>query len=195
MTSPVFVRTFRAPPLDRAQILRYAGLRGRDDSVEALLDECLDELLGALDYRVCYRTCSVTLQEDAVHFDGFCASSRDLAGLLSDSREALFFAATVGLAPDRLIQKHLAVSPTRALLVQAIGAERIEALLDAFVAERVREGMDLTRRFSAGYGDLPLSFQRQLFSFLDCPRQIGLTLNESLIMTPTKSVTALCGVR
>ena len=30
---------------------------------------------------------------------------------------------------------------------------------------------------------------------LDCPRKIGLTLNDSLLMSPTKSVTAIVGLR
>ena len=29
---------------------------------------------------------------------------------------------------------------------------------------------------------------------MDCPRKIGLTLNESLLMSPSKSVTAIFGI-
>ena len=52
----------------------------------------------------------------------------------------------------------------------------------------------LPPRFSPGYGDLPLSLQRDIFRVLDCPRKIGLTLNESLLMSPSKSVTAIVGL-
>ena len=44
------------------------------------------------------------------------------------------------------------------------------------------------------YGDLPLEVQTQFFQLLDCQRQIGLTLNDSLLMTPSKSVTAVFGI-
>lgn len=52
----------------------------------------------------------------------------------------------------------------------------------------------LKPRFSAGYGDLPLEVQKDIFRVLDCPRKIGLTLNDSLLMSPTKSVTAIVGI-
>ena len=74
--------------------------------------------------------------------------------------------------------------------MQALGAERVEALCDAFCAEF--EGAKM--RFSPGYGDLPLDTQRALFALLDCPRKLGLTLNESLLMSPSKSVTAIMGL-
>ena len=80
------------------------------------------------------------------------------------------------------------------MFFQAIGAERIESLCDAFCAEREAEGLRLRPRFSPGYGDLPLELQRDLFRGLDCSRKIGLTLNESLLMSPSKSVTAIAGI-
>mgnify|MGYP002626454225 CR=1 FL=1 len=44
------------------------------------------------------------------------------------------------------------------------------------------------------YGDLPLDFQKSVFKALSCEKNIGLYLNESLLMVPTKSVTAIIGV-
>ena len=48
-------------------------------------------------------------------------------------------------------------------------------------------------RFSPGYGDLSLEVQKEIFSLLDCPRKIGVSLGDSLLMTPSKSVTAIIG--
>ena len=56
------------------------------------------------------------------------------------------------------------------------------------------EGVFLKPRFSPGYGDLPLSMQTDIFRVLDCPRKVGLTLNNSLLMSPSKSVTAIMGI-
>ena len=41
---------------------------------------------------------------------------------------------------------------------------------------------------------MPLSDQRALFRVLDVSRRIGVTLSESALMIPQKSVTALIGV-
>ena len=56
------------------------------------------------------------------------------------------------------------------------------------------KGVLLKPRFSAGYGDLPLAVQKAIFSALELSQRIGLTLNESLLMTPSKSVTAIFGL-
>ena len=82
--------------------------------------------------------------------------------------------------------------------MQAIGAERIEALCDSLCEELKSslktEGKTSKPRFSPGYGDLPLSFQKDVFRVLEPEKRIGLTLNASLLMSPTKSVTAIIGI-
>ena len=79
--------------------------------------------------------------------------------------------------------------------MQALGAERIEALCDAFCDSLISEkGVLLRPRFSPGYGDLPLEVQKDIFSLLECHKRIGVSLNESLLMSPSKSVTAFVGL-
>ena len=53
----------------------------------------------------------------------------------------------------------------------------------------------LVSRYSPGYGDLPLETQTAVFKALDCERTIGVTLTESLLMRPSKSVTAVIGMK
>ena len=111
----------------------------------------------------------------------------------------LVFGATVGAEMDRLILKYSHLEPSKALIMQALGAERIESLCDAFCRETAqeltRQGKTLLPRVSPGYGDIPLTMQKELFALLDCPRKIGLTLSNQLIMSPSKSVTALAGIK
>ena len=51
-----------------------------------------------------------------------------------------------------------------------------------------------TGRMLKPYGDLDFEEAVSIFAVLDCPRRIGLSLNESLLMSPTKSVTAIIGL-
>ena len=81
------------------------------------------------------------------------------------------------------------------MIFQAIGTERIESLCDTFCGEYSKEkNVNLKPRFSPGYGDLSLETQKDIFIILDCPRKIGVTLNESFLMSPSKSVTAFVGI-
>ncbi len=197
MSTPMILH-LQAPPVDRGELLRYLRCDSPSPELETVLQQVMAELLPLLDYKLSY--CRLPLQKagDTLCFGGIETDSHDLGKALDGCREVLVFAATVGLAPDRLVLKYGALSPAKALCVQAVGAERIEALCDTFVKEQAEqlacEGLCLRPRFSPGYGDLPLELQRALFSLLDCPRRIGLSLNESLLMSPTKSVTAIAGI-
>jgi len=179
----VFVKRYSEDfPINEREIWRYAGFKGvPDDQLQDLLNTVIADFTGKFSYRVCYRRMAQL---------PFGTDSKDLAKSLKDCDEIVIFAATIGLELDRYIAKFQHISATRALLAQAYGAERIEALCDAFCKEMAGN----TKRFSPGYGDLSLETQRDLFALLDCGRQIGISLNDSLLMTPSKSVTAIFGV-
>ena len=80
---------------------------------------------------------------------------------------------------------------------QAVAAALIETYCDDCCAElqkRLPEGKKLKWRFSPGYGDWALEEQKILFPVLDCAHTIGLTLTESCMMAPVKSVTAVMAI-
>ena len=186
------------------EVWRYAGCRGgtdeQEDGLKDLLKDLIRECMPIFRYDVCYIRFPLEWKEtDGMPVLPFASDSRALAGCLQGSREAVMMAATVGIEADRKIARFERTDQTKALLLQAIGAERVEALCDLFCDEiRQQEslrGNDITARFSPGYGDLPLETQREFVKLLDCSRQIGISLNASLLMSPTKSVTAIFGIR
>ena len=186
MESIIFTKTYPQPPVNRAEILRYMRCVDSNGEFDELLETCLSELLPQLSYKVCWRVSDIS--EDLVK-----TSSRVLSRALQGCDKLVLFAATIGLAPDRLIAKYGRLSPSKALCMQAVGAERVESLCDAFCeeisADYAEKGYHSRRRFSPGYGDFPLDAQKAIFQSLDCPRKIGLSLNDSLLMSPSKSVT------
>ena len=199
MTSIVYTKSYSAPQVDRRGALRYAGARGNSPDASMMLAECIKEAESILSYRLCYAEYPLARVENSLDFGFARLQSKKLAEHLADCESVILVASTLGVGIDRLISKYSRLSPARALILQGLGTERIEALLDLFCEEQKREkalhGMALTPRFSAGYGDLPLEFQREIFKALDCERNIGLTLNDSLLMSPTKSVTAIIGIK
>ena len=187
----IYTLNYDAPPVNKNEILRYAGA-GRDaKDVCAVVEECLTET--KFTYKVCMTQLPVIWGE-YVDLGFMKTDSKTVKKCLEGCESVIVFAATVGMETDRLIAKYSVTSPARALIFQAIGAERIESLCDTFCADMGKDKI-ITPRFSPGYGDFPIETQRDIFSMLDCPRKIGLTLNESLIMSPSKSVTAIIGVK
>lgn len=189
---------YPSPEIERREILRYMGCKGGDSQIDGLLDSCICESADVLSYKVVYTEVPISGDGDGIKLGEIMTASRDLKKCLSGCDKAIIFAATVGLGIDRLINKYGRINPSRAVCFQAIGAERIEALCDAFckdIAQYYAEsGKKLRPRFSPGYGDLPLSLQRDIFYLLSCEKRIGLTLNDSLLMSPSKSVTAIVGI-
>lgn len=199
MRSTVFVRSLAPADFDRDEIFRYAGVKQADSALDELLEQCLDECRDCFSYNVCYTELPVSFNGELTQFGGVSTASRSLRLALDGCKAVIVFAATVGIGIDRLIKKYSVASASRAVMLQAIGAERIESLCDEFCRqlsdEFAQRGIALRPRFSAGYGDFPLECQRQIFAMLDDGRRIGLCLNDSLLMSPTKSVTAIIGLK
>ena len=191
----IVTRTYNEPPICEKEMLRYAGCKSSEDELLQPLRACIEEVRERLSYKVCYRELPVKIVDDRCDFGFFTISSRDLARNLKDCSSVILFAATVGIEMDRLIARYARVSPSKAVLLQGIGAERIESLCDKFCEDIVWEKRcSLRPRYSPGYGDVPLEAQKYFFEMLDCAKQIGVSLNESLLMSPSKSVTAFVGI-
>ena len=79
----------------------------------------------------------------------------------------------------------------RAMLLDAIGSAAVEAVADRsnlrICEEALRAGLDPGPRVSPGYGAWKLEDQAWLFRQL-APKEIGVTLNDSGMMTPRKSI-------
>ena len=188
------IRRYEAPPVCRGEILRYMGCHEETAELRAMIDRAVAACEGKLTYEVCFRLFPVEVCGDEVDLSFFRVKSAALARRLEGCSHAVVFAATVGLALDRLILRHSRLAPSMAVCLQAYGAERIEALCDRFTAE-LGKRYTTRPRFSPGYGDLPLWVQTPILQALDAPRGIGVTLNESLLMSPSKSVSAIVGIQ
>lgn len=184
--------------IPRAATYRYMGLRNTQPEAElsALTDACLSDFGKAVRYRACFLVLPVREADGGVDFGAFFAPGKSLAKNLAGCSRAILFAATTGMEAELQRKRAAVTSPARALVLDAIGTAAAEAFCDA-LCDRWREeyaGCFLRPRFSPGYGDLPLSLQRPLLSCLDSSRKAGITLTDTLLMIPQKSVSAIVGI-
>ncbi|MBO5031302.1 MAG: Vitamin B12 dependent methionine synthase activation subunit [Lachnospiraceae bacterium] len=191
------------------EIYRYLGYGTStpDETVRAMTEEVLDSLTGVVKPRNIYNIYHCSTSETEVMLKDsqnpervLSFKSRNLSYNLKQCNEVILFAATLGLEADKLMQKYEILNMTKATITQACGAASIEAYCN-ILQERIcdeassdGEKRYLRPRFSPGYGDLPLQYQRTIFDELQCTKRIGLTLTDSLLMYPTKSVTAFIGL-
>ena len=178
------------------EILRYAGCREAEDSIMTLMQDCLQEVSGILHGKTCYCVLSQQDIREICPLKQAIEGSEDLRHLLEGCSQIVVMAATIGVGIDRLMTKYGKIAPSKALMFHAIGVDGVENLCDQVCQDIFKDmGKELTYRFSPGYGDLPLETQRVIFDLLDPAKNIGLTLQESLLMAPSKSVTAIVGVK
>ena len=122
-----------------------------------------------------------------------------LMRLLSGSDKLYLMCATI---PQRAVDEINAAlqrgEGLRALVLDAYASEYVDGalavMMDRKNAMLRRTGQHLTkRRFSAGYGDLDISYQSLFFDLLDM-QTMGVTINDKHLMTPEKTVIAMAGV-
>jgi hypothetical protein len=125
--------------------------------------------------------------------------SRQVTRLLKRSTWAGIFFVTIGPALEEESGRLGAEGElTRSLFLDAIGSETVDAFADRMHRERIREEFGkrdflITARFSPGYGDWPLTVQKMLWETCEAEK-IDIRLNDSFLMIPRKSVSAVFGL-
>jgi len=191
----VVTKNYAAPVINEREILRYAGCDAGNEQARGIMCECIDEASRVLSYKVCFTELMLINDGKVCDFGSFSVVSEKLCKNLAGCEKVLLFAATVGIALDRLIARYSRISPAKALFMQAVGSERVESLCDAFCEDmKTERNIVLQPRFSPGYGDVSIDVQKDIFRILNCPKNIGVVLNDSLLMSPSKTVTAFVGI-
>ncbi len=187
--------------VDKEEMLRYLGFRGQelDESLRNSINRCADLAeQAALPRFVTAESAPVRLLENGVDLDGLFLAGEDIRLHLGQASAGVLMGVTLGVQMERLIQYHRRQSMADAVMIDAAATALIEQacnrIEDSLRKLYQKQGLDVTERFSCGYGDLPLETQPDIIRVLDAPRAIGLTCSSSLILIPQKSVTAVLGV-
>ena len=208
-----------AVPVDLDETYRYMGIArsvvlGKDGGIppelRQMVEACVEQMQGTLKAQSVYTSFPLEIvypDQSAecgdvalpiIKFGEVQFASKYLAKNLAGCSRVILIASTIGPMADNLIRRFTKLDAARAAIMQAAGAMFIESYLDQLNAQLEREaaeqGFKLHSRFSPGYGDVSLEVQRHFFSLLPCTQRIGLTLTDSLVMAPEKSVTAFIGM-
>ena len=123
---------------------------------------------------------------------------KDISRHLVRCQHCLVLATTLGSQIDTLIRKVSVNDMNAAVLMDAAASVLIENVVEKLETQARQEYEEaeryLTSRFSPGYGDFPIRIQNELLRLMDAGRKIGLYATPSHILTPRKSITAVCGL-
>lgn len=173
----------------KKEALRYLGYTGTpDEQTMALLSEAEKAFKSSVRPAFCWR---VLKKSDYEHI----IVGEDIKNHLSSSESVIVFAATSGVEADRLIRTAEIENMAYALVLDAYASAFIENYCDECETEmKNRTGGSFTWRYSPGYGDYPISLQKEYIAILSADKKIGLTATENHILIPRKSVTAIIGI-
>lgn len=180
------------------ETLRYLGAA---DAPEALRRQVAGEaevLSAQFRPRYVYRVWDLDVREDGVCLRGTAVVLRGSAAfrMLETCGQAALLACTLGARFDLSLAAVQARDMSRAVILDACGSALTEQGCDEAERELAARFPEryLTDRFSPGYGDLPLACQGDICAALDASRRLGLTVTESCLLNPVKSVTAVIGL-
>ena len=198
MAATIMTHLIKSVDIKENQILRYAGITGKviPENITELINKCLPDYERSADYKACFLEVPVNIENNTVSFDCFEITSHNLSTLLRGCDKAILVAATLGVKIDMLIKRAEVTSKAEALILNSIaiaGIEQYMAVLNVYF-KNLYNGYELRPRYSPGYGDVALEYQKVLLDTLDTKRKIGVALSDSLLMTPQKSVSAIIGI-
>ena len=182
--------------IDIGEAMRYLGAGGGNDALRAQVSAAAARIHEQPRYT--YRVMELTWK-DGVPFlpqIGMELPGNTAKTMLGNCSKVVLLACTLGLSFDAFISREQAKSMAEAVILDGCGSALVEQGCDEAEREIASRfpGLYLTDRFSPGYGDLPLSLQKDLCAALDAQRRLGIYVNGSMLMTSQKSVTAFIGL-
>ncbi len=191
------------PRIDMDMVQRLLGIRRRKTltrTTQQRVDHLYTPVLDSLSPRVIWKIFTIrSVDGGTVSLkDGVSFQSRKMARSLAGADKLVCFVATVGKTVDEMIEAAMDEGEVAdSYVMDALGSGAVECAADTFQNDLVdniaTQPYEAGLRFSPGYCDWPLIEQEKIFDLLDC-REIGVSLSDSALMTPRKSVSAVFGL-
>lgn len=190
--------------IDRREIESTIGYRENKipEHFSKFVDEIIKELPVRCIIRAGYRI--LEIKKPNYRIDGltiadtFFKTDKIVTGQIKKSEWIVLFVTTIGSEMEKW-SKQLLINgdPVMGYLVDMIASLTVESVTDYlhdYIGELMhKKGLKITNRYSPGYCNWPVSEQHLLFSLLP-PNFCGITLTESALMIPIKSISGIIGV-
>lgn len=188
------LKLLRPVEVPRQELLRYARCRS-EAGLEAVVDQAIQQMQAVMEPKAAAACFALNRRQEGLYMAETLLPGKAIQKHLEGCGSCWLLGVTLGFGVDRTIAAAGQSAPSLALLLDAAATAAVEDLADAACEALAAGGRELTGRFSAGYGDLPLELQPVLLDMLRAQWELGMTTGPSLLLSPIKSVTALVGVR
>ena len=164
------------------------------DLNDSVIQQCLHSFKENVTYRYAYVKVQFKCENGICYFDDEPVISSSLPRVFGDSKEVFLLSVTSGIGIDKLISKATIQNSTTSYFLDAVASAGIESYID-YVTKMICNDLNVTKRFSPGYGDFPIEFQQYLLKRVSAKENLGIILSDDYLMIPTKSITAVIGIK
>jgi len=184
--------------IDPVETKRYAGLGKVDFNETVIQKACLEAQLLATPKGIWqmynYNACNYTIESNPE----FLISGEKIRKHLATAAKVIILAVTIGEAIEKQITDYFKQGEySYSLLLDAAATTAVEQAADD-VEKTIKQyitakGYQMIWRFSPGYGDWDIRIQPEMLRLAGA-KGIGITLTESMMLIPRKSITAIIGL-
>lgn len=185
--------------IDRQETKRYAGLRKGGDFPEKLVDEACGIVMMLKEPQTAWAVYSYDSAAGCVKTsENYYVPGQSLLKHLAQASQVVFLTATIGEMVEEAASSAFARGEyALGMLIDAAATAAVEQTADELEKllknKYQAQGFRMTFRFSPGYGDWDLNEQGRV-AVLAKAASIGVTLTDSLMLMPRKSITAVIGL-
>lgn len=203
---PVVLKLEKLPVPEKAIIHRMgypAGKEEIDAGVRHMLDTEIQKTSELVSARGVVRFLKVeerSIESLSFKNTDFIIRSRQVCKMLKASDPVILFMVTIGkLIEDEISRLQQQGEVTEGFILDAVASEMADAAADKLhrdILKKVAEinGFSITPRYSPGYGDWPVTVQKEILQICG-GEKIGISVNASSLMSPRKSVSAIIGFK
>ena len=193
--------------IDKKEVLRYLQYKNQNinEDLSNLINESIEETKKIINPKFVLRRYTIKKinkengkKQVILENGNLILESNDIYNLFEKCDECILMATTLGLDIEREIRKLTYTNLTKGVIMDACATTAIEEVCDV-VQENIAKNLSsedryISYRYSPGYGDLSIDKNIDINNILNSQKEIGLTVTNSGIMIPRKSVVALIGV-
>ena len=168
-----------------------------EDEIVAIANSLLIEVASFVKPSCTFALCDGEIAGSSIVFDNYHLEiGKTIAGLLKGSERFCVFAATTGtLFQDFQNEIKAKDDILQTFILDVIGsciAEKAGDIMETLLEKEIVNNRH-THRFSPGYCGWPLTDQKLLFELLGGTPS-GITLSETCLMSPVKSISGIIGI-
>lgn len=174
--------------------LKYLGHTGQNitEDMGKLIEECIREVKEVSQPKVVSRRFELSGDSPRIKELDLDLPGDQLKEEFRQCGHCLLLGATLGVMLERKLKYYGKSNMTRAAVMDAVSSAYLEEYCDGY--EEELGYTNRTYRLCPGYGDIPLSFNREIARVLDIGKTLGITLTPDNLMIPQKSMLGLVGI-